>query len=87
MPIIKYSIHESGYVGAFGTATDKYVFMGNSLNATGVKAVSEALGTKCLLITVGMTDLGHCAVHRRIYLYVFLCDLHVMGNPLPYIPA
>jgi translation initiation factor 6 len=57
MPVIKYSIHESGYVGAFGTATDKYVFMGNSLNATGVRAVSGALGSECVLITVGMSDL------------------------------
>ncbi|MCL4404610.1 translation initiation factor IF-6 [Candidatus Marsarchaeota archaeon] len=47
MPIIKYSIHESGYVGAFGTATDNHIFVSSTINKAGLKAIGSALGIEC----------------------------------------
>ena len=57
MPIKKYSIHESGYVGAFGTATDKLVFIGNSVNNTAISILTSTLKCDCIPISVAMSDL------------------------------
>ncbi|MCL4371949.1 translation initiation factor IF-6 [Candidatus Marsarchaeota archaeon] len=57
MPIIKYSIHDSGYVGAYATATDSRIFVGSSLNKAAQRAISGALNADCIPITIGMSDL------------------------------
>ncbi len=57
MPTIKYSIHESGYVAAYGTVSDSISLVGNSLTKTALSILSSALETECIQVTIGLSDL------------------------------
>lgn len=57
MPVIKYQIRGSDYVGIFASSSDKHVFLGGSLTHGSKKLLAETLGAEPVDVSVASSDL------------------------------
>ncbi|MDE1856946.1 MAG: translation initiation factor IF-6 [Candidatus Micrarchaeota archaeon] len=57
MPVIKYQIKGSDYVGIFASSSDRHVFLGGSLTHGSKKLLAETLGAEPVDVSVASSDL------------------------------